>query len=129
MSIELISAVLEIDHNVQPDWDKAENFIRNMDDLTVVNLYSEVLQLGDEYSEEDLSGIELDIKKARQGFLSALKDCKVGWENGHPMMQRILLKHSRILLAAGESCGDSIEQCDSIILFDGCGAAKKAGFY
>ncbi len=129
MSIELISAVLEIDHNVQPDWDKAENFIRNMDDLTVVNLYSEVLQLGDEYSEEDLPDVELDIKKARQGFLSALKDCKAGWENSHPMMQRILLKHSRILLAAGESCGDSIEQCDSIILFDGCGAAKKAGFY
>ena len=42
---------------------------------------------------------------------------------------RIVLSKSVILLAAGETWGDSIDQCDDILLFDGCGAAKVAGFY
>ena len=33
------------------------------------------------------------------------------------------------LLAAGETWGDNVETCDTICLFDGCGAAKVAGFY
>ena len=129
MGAELISAVLEIDHNVQPDWEKAENFIRNMDDLTVVNLYFDILQLGDEYTQEDLPEIAGDIEHARQGFLDALNDCLAGWQNSHRFMNKIRLKNSTILLAAGETWGDSVHQCDSIMLFDGCGAAKEAGFY
>jgi len=129
MGAELISAVLEIDHNVQPDWDKAENFIRNMDDLTVVNLYSDILELEEEYFQDELSDIPKEIESARNGFLDALDDCRLGWQNSHRFMNKIRLKNSTILLAAGETWGDSVHQCDSIMLFDGCGAAKKAGFY
>lgn len=129
MGAELISAVLEIDHNVKPDFEKAENFIRNMDDLKLVNLYSEIIQLGDEYTEEDLPDIAGDIKHARQSFLEALNDCVAGWQNSHRFMNKVRLKNTTILLAAGETWGDNVPQCDSIMLFDGCGAATEAGFY
>ncbi len=129
MGAELISAVLEIKKNINPDWKKAEMYIQNMDDLVAVNTYSDILQLGDEYTEEDLEDIPLEIENAKKAFMDALFSCQAGWENSHRFMNKIQLRSSVILLAAGETYGDNIDHCDDIILFDGCGAAKEAGFY
>lgn len=130
MGAELISAVLEIDRDCKPDWEAAENFIRNMSNLDVLNKFSDILDLGDEYiSEDDLTEFSDQVKSARTAFLDALESCQSGWMNSHRYMNKIVLSKSVILLAAGETWGDSIDQCDDILLFEGCGAAKVAGFY
>ena len=130
MGAELFSAVIEIDHNMDPDWVKAENFIRDMPDVQMMNLHSDILGLGEEFSfEDDLSEFADQVSAARQNFLDALNSCKSGWENKHRFMNKIKLRNNTILMAAGESWGDNVTQCDSIHLFAGCGAAKEAGFY
>ena len=130
MGAELISAVLEIDHNSKPDWMAAESFIRNLPDLDVLNKFSDILDLGDEYtSEDDLSEFSKDVDSPRTAFLDALESCQSGWENGHRFMNKIRLSKTVILLAAGESWGDNVSQCDDIFLFEGCGAARVAGFH
>ncbi len=130
MGAELISAVLEMDRDNKPDWEAAESFIRNMSDLDVLNKFSDILGLGDEYtSEDDMKELSEEVNSARSAFLEALDHCQSGWMNSHRYMNKIVLSKSVILLAAGESWGDNVSQCDSIFLFDGCGAAKVAGFY
>jgi hypothetical protein len=129
MGAELISAVIEIERGVKPDWAKAERFIQDLPDVEMMNLHSDILGLGEEFSAEDLSDIVDEVKKVRQNFIDALLECKSGWENFNHYMNRIQLHKSVILLAAGESWGDNVPQCDSIYLFSGCGAAKAAGFY
>jgi len=136
MGVDLISAVLEIGNGIEPDWTKAENFILNMSDLELANTQSYILALGDEYTQEDIdnanseeSDFNLDIPSIRSSFIESMENCKLGWENRLRLMNKIVLRHSTILLAAGESWGDSIPTCDYIFLFAGCGAASAAGFY
>lgn len=136
MGVDLISAVLEIGNGIEPDWAKAENFILNISDLELANTQSYILGLGDEYTQEDIdnanseeSDFDLDIPYTRRSFIEAMENCKLGWENRLRLMNKIVLRHSTILLAAGESWGDNISTCDDIFLFAGCGAASAAGFY
>lgn len=129
MGSELISAVIEIAKDVEPNWLAAEQHIANLNDVDAANLYSDILQLGDEYQQEDLDEDDLVAKDARESFMTALDSCKAGWENKHRFLNKMRLKDSVILLAAGETWGDNVETCDTICLFDGCGAAQAAGFY
>ncbi len=129
MGAELISAVIEIAKGVEPNWLAAQEHIKGMSDVEAANLHSEILQLGDEYTAEDLNSDDLVAVNARESFLIALDKCKAGWENQHRFINKMHLRDSIILLAAGESWGDNVETCDTICLFDGCGAAKAAGFY
>jgi len=129
MGAELISAVIEIAKDIEPNWVAAENHIKNLPDVEAANLYSEILQLGDEYEAEDLNENDLVAVNARKSFITALDECKSGWEGHHRLLNKMHLRDSIILLAAGETWGDNIETCDIICLFDGCGAAKEAGFY
>lgn len=132
MGVNLISAVLEIGNGIEPDWSKAENFIINMSDVDVANSYSETFGLGEDYIEEETGEPyegKLDVASLRNRFIEAMENCKLGWENRLRLMNKIILRHSTILLAAGESWGDNVETCDDIFLFAGCGAASEAGFY
>lgn len=139
MGSELISAVMEIPRDVQPNWAKAEQYILDLTDLQVLNYHSDILGLGDEYCEEDIvelnshNGVNSDLAKkakyAREALLNSLQSCKDGWECSHRQMNKITLSNSVILLAAGESWGDNVSQCDDIILFANCGAAEVAGFF
>lgn len=128
MGAELISVVLEIKSEVEPNWALAEQHINQLTDLQVVNLYSDVMQLDEGYSEDDEDFADL-AKDYRDQFVCALDNCRDGWSFGHRFMNRINLQHSVILLAAGETWGDNIESCDQLVLFHRCGAAKAAGFY
>lgn len=55
MGAELISAVIEIAKGVEPNWLAAQEHIKSMPDVEAANLHSEILQLGDEYTAEDLN--------------------------------------------------------------------------
>ncbi|NDB86608.1 MAG: hypothetical protein EB127_28530, partial [Alphaproteobacteria bacterium] len=89
------------------------------------------MQLGNEYLEEDLkdSEILIEAKGAREAIMNSLENCQAGWENRHRLMNKLKLRNNTILLAAGETWGDNISQCDDIYLFADSGAAKAAGFY
>lgn len=131
MGAELISGILEIESDRSPDWEAAWNYIQNLPDLETLNLESTILGLGEEYNEEDdFSSEELKdmADSARKRFISSFEECFNGWSNHHRLMNKIKLSKTTILLAAGETWGDNLPQCDSIFLFEGCGAAKIAGF-
>lgn len=137
MGAELISAVLEISKEAAPDWLAAEKHIQEMADLDAMNIYSDCLGLGEEYTQEDLEDSESDLRQnsycnpqlVKQNMLQSLDNIKLGWENRLRSVNKIQLQNSIILLAAGTSWGDNIPECDDIFLFAGCGAAKAAGFY
>lgn len=131
MGAELISAVLEIDKDVTPDWSAAEKHIQEMSDLDAMNIYSDCLGLGEEYTQEDLDGPESDCNPeiVKRNMLHSMDNIKLGWENRLRSMNKIHLKDSIILLAAGTSWGDNVPECDDLFLFAGCGAANAAGFY
>jgi hypothetical protein len=131
MGAELISAVLEIDKNVEPNWSESEKFINSMTDLEVLNIYSDAMQLGNEYLEEDLKDSEIlsEVKDAREALINSLENCQAGWENQNRFMNKLKLRNNTILLAAGQTWGDNVPECDDIILFSESGAAKAAGFF
>ncbi len=134
MGSSLICQIAEIDHDVNPDWGAAKKYLDVMDNVDMLNLYSDILGLGEEYSLEDLEDDESGVNKsvidyARAGFNSALESCQLGWENRHRSIVKIKLKKNVILLAAGESWGDNVPQCDDITLFVESGMAVAAGFY
>ena len=137
MGAELISAVLEIRKDATPDWSAAEKHIQEMSDLDAMNIYSDCLGLGEEYTQEDLDDPESDLMQnshcnpeiVKRNMLQSLDNIKLGWENRLRSMNKIHLKDSIILLAAGTSWGDNVPECDDLFLFAGCGAANAAGFY
>lgn len=131
MGVELLCTVLEADKNVQLNWQLGKVLIKNLSDLDVLNIYSEAMHLGEEYLQEDLSDPEILnlVKVYREYMFEALNQCCLGWNHRHPFIMRLELKNNNILIAAGESFGDNIPQCDYINLFQYCGASKAVGFY
>jgi hypothetical protein len=130
MGMDLLVSLLEIDHDKEPNWAKAQEHLDSMtDDVcvdTVLNV-SGADELEDVLPSDYPAGMSL-ADRARKRIQEAAEAVKEGWDNGLRSMTKIRGQRTTILIAAGESWGDDIEECTHMAYFDDSGCAEAAGF-
>jgi hypothetical protein len=130
MSSNLFVSTLECDKNKDLNWNLGKKWIKELPDLDVLNIYSECMYLGEEYLKEDLQDQSV-IKISqlyRDNMLVMFDHIVEAWNNNKAGFVKIELKYTDILIAAGNSWGDSIPECDTINFFLDSGLAEMVGF-
>ena len=123
MGADLILAVLEIPHDVDPNFgaakDKLDNFTK--DDLLKLGV---VLMQVSLFPDDDVFTAK-DVKDVLSGAVEEVKAC---WMGDRRLATRLKLHSTTALIAGDSSWGDPVEECDAIAIFADSGLAHEAGF-
>jgi hypothetical protein len=126
MGANLIASCVMIERTREPDWTKAKQHIAALSEDECLSLMLEVC-----YGEPDIAAAAdygLTGEDARARIIRALNTCKSGWNGEERCLVSMTVVDRVLLLGAGTSWGDPIEEADDVTLFAVCGAAKAAGF-
>jgi hypothetical protein len=124
MGQDLLLSVLEMPGDEDPDWAAANACYEGLSEKRCCEIVNAAKQLGydDPEAELDCEGCAREIK----GALDAMMD---GWAGDRRDMVRITTPSGdELLIAGGDSWGDSVEGCDLMALFYDSGMAEAAGF-
>jgi len=120
MGQELIVCLLEIDKNVNPNWKVADIYLKNIPANKCQDVIIEYFGCDDYYD---------TLEEYKTRLENALLSVKNGWSNLNRNMTVIEGHKSNMLIAAGESWGDSISEIEDLELFITSGMSEAAGFW
>jgi hypothetical protein len=122
MGADLLLNLLEIDHDRIPNWAKAKKHITKLTAKQARQIIAEATDcLPGELDEDAAKGAKARIKEAFEAV-------KAGWDGQLRCMVRVRGIRTTMLIGAGISWGDSIQEVEDLRVFATSGADQAAGF-
>lgn len=129
MGADLILGLLEIDHDKEPNWAAAQDWINSLSDQDCVDTVMDVDGCDDISMLFGYAGnLENQIECARDRIQQSLIAVREGWNGNMRCITRVKGYRTTLLIAADSSWGDEVVEVTHLSYFDASGCAAAAGF-
>lgn len=121
MGLNIIVSCVEMEKNKEPDWVAAAAALKAMtrEELELAACYTLV------YEDAIPDCTDVELRKRLEEVLVNIQD---GWEGHDTLYACFDGARTRILMSAGRTWGDSVDEVDAIIAFANSPMLKAAGF-